>query len=230
MSEHLRLAVLCEESFNVDRTLELDVWRLNGGTCPPGKTPLAWLHCYTSSVDAALALCDETDASDVMREALGRIGARFSLHIRRWPEDVSYRNVLARFVTAACLRLLAAAERSRTGEDIDLRYIELDDAHIRVANTFRSLEDNEISGSERDKRPMGRVWQAIVDMLVRDERLAANPGPATEEMVRAGQAAYDRKNDDRWSPTPTEDPEAGGGPVGYAWRAMAAVYSKGTGS
>jgi len=227
MRSPLELATVCEDGTTPDRALEIEIWTMNGGTCPPGTKPLNWLHCYTSQVDAALDLCDQADASDVLREAVARLGARFSLHVRRWPEEVSYRSVLARFVTAACLRRIDAVRRQDTDEEMDLRYIELQDSHIRLANTFRGAEARTVAEAGLDERPMGRVWDAIVDMLLRDRVISTRPGRATDAMVQAGQAAYDRKNDDRWSHSPTEEPEAGGGPTGYAWRAMAAAYQKG---
>jgi len=227
MRSPLELAAVCEDATVADRALEIEIWTMNGGVCPPGKKPLDWLHCYTSRVDAALDLCDQADAPEVIREAVARIGKRFSLHVRRWPEEVSYRIVLARFVTAACLRRIDAVRRRGTDEDIDLRYVELDDSFIRMANTFRAIDGATADQAGLDPRPMGRVWNAIVEFLIRERVLASSPGPATEEMVAAGQAAYDRKNDDCWAQSPTEEPEAGGGPTGYAWRAMAAVYQKG---
>jgi hypothetical protein len=227
MRSPLELAAVCEDGSAPDRALEIEIWTTNGGVCPPGRKPLDWLHCYTSRVDAALDLCDQAEASDVLREAVSRIGARFSLHVRQWPEEVPYRSVLARFVTAACLRRIDATRRRGTDEDIDLRYVELRDGHIRIANTYRSADERVVSEAGLDRNPMGRVWDAIVEMLLREGTISKAPGRATIAMVQAGQAAYDRKNDDCWSQSPTEEPEAGGGPTGYAWRAMAAVYQKG---
>ena len=42
----------------------------------------------------------------------------------------------------------------------------------------------------------------------------------TDVMVDAGYAAYARKADDVWSMSPTEEPDAGGGAMGYGFRAM----------
>lgn len=230
MRSPLELAAVCEDGTFSDRDLEMEIWAMNGGSCPPGHRPLAWLHCYTSSIDAALDLCQQAEASDVLREAVSRIGKRFSLHVRRWPDEVPYRVVLARFVSAACLRRIDAARRRDSDEDIDLRYVELDDSFIRMANTFRGVDGGKAEEAGLDPRPMGRVWDAIVDMLLREKVISRMPGRATDAMVQAGQAAYDRKNDDCWSQSPTEEPEAGGGPTGYAWRAMAATYQKGLAS
>lgn len=43
---------------------------------------------------------------------------------------------------------------------------------------------------------------------------------ATDEMIAAGERAYAAKAADMASPTPTEEYEAGGGAMGYAWKAM----------
>lgn len=226
MRSPLELASVCEDGTTSDRALEIEIWKLNGGVCPPGKKPLDWLHCYTSRVDAALDLCSQEDTADILREAVSRTGSRFSLHIRRWPDEISYRVVLARHVTAAALRRIDATRRQGTDEEVDLRYVELQDSHLRLANTYRGVDERAVEEASLDERPMGRIWDAIVDMLLREKVISRTPGRATDAMVQAGQAAYDRKNDDRWSQSPTEEPEAGGGPTGYAWRAMAAVYQK----
>ncbi|MFZ3482082.1 hypothetical protein [Sphingomonas sp. 3-13AW] len=215
------MAAQCEEGNTPDRELELEIWRMNGGVCPPGHKPLAWLHCYTEQVADALALCTPAEAHGLMREALDRIARRFCLKSQTWPADVSYPYVLARFVTAAALRRIDMRRRQETGADIDLAYFELQESHLEAARTWLFASSTLIEGAGLDYRPMARIWDAIAQTLVREEIVAVSPGPVSDEMNVAGQAAYDRKRDDCWSMSPTEDPAAGGGPIGYAWRAMA---------
>ena len=229
MRSPMELAAACEDGTVPDRALELEIWRVNGGSSPPGKTPQAWLHCYTSTVDAALELCAPDDMHDVVREASSRIGRRFRLHVGQWPADVSYARVLARFVAAAALRRIDVRRRSETGRDAELEWIELDDVHVSLASTYYRLGDKMIEegSDDLDPRPIARAWNVIAKMLVEQGIIRNHPGDPTDEMVAAGQAAYDRKNDDMWSQSPTEEPEAGGGPIGYAWRAMARTRTSG---
>ncbi len=223
MRSPMELAAACEEGRTPDRELELEIWRSNGGSCPPGTRPLAWLHCHTASVNAALELCPPEEMPEVVREATTRIGRKFRLHTNHWPADVSYPHVLARFVAAAALRRIDARRRAETGDDVDLEWFELTDAHLSIASTYYRLGGDTTlpEGSDLDPRPMARVWNILMDMLRDDGVIRADPRPVTDQMIAAGQAAYDRKNDDRWSQSPTEEPDAGGGPIGYAWRAMA---------
>lgn len=220
MRSLLELAATCEDGMKSDRDLEMEIWRANGGVCPPGKKPLDWLHCYTSSVNAALELCDPTECQDVMHEAIKKIGRRLNLHIASWPADVVYADVLARHVTAAALRRIDVRRREETGETIDLEYVELPDFYLRMANTYHRADAALVQSAELDIRPMARIWDAIVGLLLKDRILTSDPSNASDAMVAAGQAAYDRKNDDCWAQSPTEEPDAGGGPAGYAWRAM----------
>jgi hypothetical protein len=220
MSERLRLAQACEAASEPDRDVELEIWRLDGGTCPAGKVPLPWLHCFMSSVDAAMALCHPGDELNVMSQALSRMGTRLPRRPDSRLTGVSYRQRLARFVTAAALRATDARERSETGRGLDLAYYDLPDAFLRMGNTYRTADAGTVAAAGLDERPLARAWDAIADMLVKERVTTRHPGPATSEMLAAGQAAYDRKNDDAWSTSPTEHPEDGGGPLGYAWRAM----------
>jgi hypothetical protein len=52
---------------------------------------------------------------------------------------------------------------------------------------------------------------------------AVVPVEPTEARLQAGRDAYRRKQQDAASPTPTEHPGDGGGPMGYAYRAMLAA-------
>lgn len=56
-----------------------------------------------------------------------------------------------------------------------------------------------------------------------EQRYVLVPSEPTEAMIDAGYVAYARKADDVWSVTPTEEPLAGGGAMGYAYRAMIAA-------
>lgn len=53
------------------------------------------------------------------------------------------------------------------------------------------------------------------------------PREPTEAMLRAGRAAWWRKFKDMGQPQPTEHPDDGGGPAGYAYRAMLAAAQEG---
>lgn len=222
MSDHLRLADLYEHADAPDRALEIEVWRLNGGTCRPGHKPLDWLHCTMSSVDAALALVDAVDMADVLGEAQRRLSFRFHLHISRWPEALDYRQHLARFVTAAALRRMYARKRKETGEDFDLRHYEFE-GETKLEGDLAYRIDIYPEGIAENTPAVARMWTAVAISLLR-RKLVSKPLPAaTQAMIEAGEAAYDRKAEDMASPTPTEHPDDGGGPIGYAFRAMVAA-------
>lgn len=220
MNDRLRLARVCERASTSDRTVELEIWRLNGGTCPPGKVPQAWLHCYTSSVNAALSLCPADVTGRIMREAVYRLEQRFELRENAWPKELDYAEHLARFVTAAALRLLDKQHRNETGEAVDILEYDLPEACLENGEGVLRLTVDEAREAGMDERPMARMWAMIVDMLAYEGVAPDSPDPVTDEMIAAGRQAYDAKSGDIWNPSPTEHPADGGGPVGYAWRAM----------
>ncbi len=75
-----------------------------------------WRHLPrpTSSLDDAMTLVPEghLSPSDIVREALSALGRHFGLHMMHWPLATPYQEYLARFVSAAALRAIAAGARS----------------------------------------------------------------------------------------------------------------------
>lgn len=120
MSAYLEYAERCEQATGPDRRLDADI--------AYGKNALDWLseahHAprYTASLDAAMTLADRLGgyggASGLLREAMDRLwqadfNGRLD-HPARTPR--AYRESLARFLTAACLR---ARDSDRSGEAIE---------------------------------------------------------------------------------------------------------------
>jgi hypothetical protein len=100
--DKLELAERCEKATGPDRALDWEIHCCNGleGVGAYGPHPT-----YTASLDAALTLVDDRDASGILHEAWSRLGDAHALHVRFWKaEDGSYAQALARFVTAAALR------------------------------------------------------------------------------------------------------------------------------
>jgi hypothetical protein len=87
---------------------------LNPG-CPLAYFDSEELPLYTSSIDAAMSLASDPllkqfgGPSAMLREAMDRLGKQFALHARAWPDNQTYAQWLARFVTAAALRARSAA-------------------------------------------------------------------------------------------------------------------------
>ena len=78
---------------------------------------------YTKSIDAAMTLATDPclrkfgGPSGMLREAMDRLGSRFALHMRRWPNGENYGEWLARFICAASLRARALSTVSRGESD-----------------------------------------------------------------------------------------------------------------
>lgn len=47
-----------EQGSGEDRELDIAIWRAMGNSAPDNRVPLPWLHCYTSSLDAVIALIE----------------------------------------------------------------------------------------------------------------------------------------------------------------------------
>lgn len=63
MVDLLELAARVEGASGADRELDLAIWAAIDPRAPEviaaGRKPLEWLHCYTSSLDAAMTLVPE---------------------------------------------------------------------------------------------------------------------------------------------------------------------------
>lgn len=227
MTDHLRLADLYEQADKPDRDLELEVWRLNGGTCPDGCRPLGHLHRTMSSVDAALALLEPADMPEAMRQAQKRLGARFHLHIAPWDPALDYPAHLARHLTAVALRMAYDRLRDEKGFEYDLRHLELPiEARVEgdMALRIPSFPEEAPTGAA----PVVRMWTAMSAWLKLQGYISEPLPTPTHEMILAGERALGRKMDDMHSPCPTEHPDDGGGATGYAFRAMAkAMHAQG---
>jgi septal ring factor EnvC (AmiA/AmiB activator) len=92
-------------------------------------------------------------------------------------------------------------------------------AELDLLREALRLADAALSGANMN---MGAVEKKVRAAL--RERDAADyatvPKEPTQGMLDAGEAAYFRKITDMASVTPTEHHAAGGGPMGYAYRAM----------
>jgi hypothetical protein len=130
-AELLRLAEQCEAATDPDRSLDVAVAVAAQHVAVAAPGPLnvrhnpenpGWLlfdldgelhtnqaRLYTALVDAALSLCDEATANAILHEAMDKLSAD------GWPAG-RYREALARYVTAACLRARVAHLADETGE------------------------------------------------------------------------------------------------------------------
>ena len=77
----------------------------------PDARPCGWLEsavdfppAFTSDLNAAMALAENAQVGEIMRKALSRLGDRFALHVRPWPDEESYSQWLAKFFAAAAIR------------------------------------------------------------------------------------------------------------------------------
>lgn len=90
---------------------------------------------------------------------------------------------------------------------------------VAESATHRSWSDIDERGREQ--------WRArFRDALTRALTAAGwavVPREPTEAMLDAGNAAWWRKTRDIMAPSPTEHPDDGDGPLGYAYRAMLAA-------
>lgn len=115
------LAGRAEKAGRGDRDLELAVWRATDPSAAAveaeGKTPLPWLHCYTTSLDAAMSLVPEGARWSLEKMAGPRSMA--SVHVdKRGPTEVleSADHFHASAATPA-LALTAASLRARAMEN-----------------------------------------------------------------------------------------------------------------
>jgi hypothetical protein len=84
------------------------------------------------------------------------------------------------------------------------------------------LADAALSGANMNMRAVEKKVRAALGESDATA-YATVPKEPTQGMLDAGEAAYFRKITDMASVTPTEHHAAGGGPMGYAYRAMLAA-------
>ena len=67
---------------------------------------LGSMPTYTASIDAALTLAPEgcLNPTELIREAVSRLGKHFGLHAMHWPLLTPFTEYFARYVAAAALR------------------------------------------------------------------------------------------------------------------------------
>ncbi len=125
------LAVRCEEATGPDAKLDADIALATGYAQCRRRTAESnhrlpvenqfghgfFPPSYTASLDAAMTLLAHSRTpSEIMYDAMQRMGNAFSLHICFWKTTESYGQTLARFVTASALRALATDQSETKGE------------------------------------------------------------------------------------------------------------------
>lgn len=108
----IELAALVEAAAGPDRELDLAIWRSRPGapTDAQGRVPLAWLHCYTASLDTALTLVPEgwsisMHLSENRQHPVVKLGRSYPTNATIAQEAIT----LPGAVCAAALRAIAAS-------------------------------------------------------------------------------------------------------------------------
>lgn len=127
------------------------------------------------------------------------------------------------YAEPACYRLLEGGERCwrPEGHEGECAGRAMDDREIITT----AIEDSYDVDKRGEITNLHQVADTVLAAIEACGRVIV-PVEATVEMLDKGYDAYARKADDIWSPTPTDEPLAGGGAMGYAYRAMIAA-SKG---